>query len=48
LKEAEERIKQAEERVKESARNLKKLSVLTDEQIASATGLSLETVKALL
>jgi len=55
LKEADNRIKQAEnkakqaaeEKAKESARNLKELGVLTDEQIAGATGLNLETVKTL-
>jgi len=44
LKEVEKQVKQAKE---ESASNLKRLCVLTDEQIASVTGLSLERVKAL-
>jgi len=40
----EEQVKQAKE---ESARNLKLLCVLTDEQIASVTGLSLERIETL-
>jgi hypothetical protein len=50
-KQAEEKAKQAKEKakqqVKESARHLKALNILSYEQIASATGLSLENVKAL-
>jgi hypothetical protein len=44
LKEVEKQIKQAKE---EAARNLKRLCILTDEQIASVTGLSLERIEAL-
>ncbi|TGN99824.1 hypothetical protein PN36_33225 [Candidatus Thiomargarita nelsonii] len=52
LKEAKKMVKQAEEKAKQqvkesAARHLKALNVLSDEQIASATGLSLESVKAL-
>ncbi|RKZ77979.1 MAG: hypothetical protein DRR19_27135 [Candidatus Parabeggiatoa sp. nov. 1] len=44
----DEGIKEGEEKgVKETARNFKALGALTEEQIASATGLSLEVVKAL-
>ena len=47
-KEGEEKgRKEGEEKIKEAACNLKALGTLTDEQIASATGLSLEMVKAL-
>ncbi|HEW97521.1 MAG: hypothetical protein DRR16_17140 [Candidatus Parabeggiatoa sp. nov. 3] len=47
-----EGIKEGEENgrkkgIKETARNFKALGTLTDEQIASATGLSLEMIKAL-
>ena len=42
------RFKEGEEKgVKETARNLKALGVLTEEEIASVTGLSLKVVKAL-
>ena len=51
LKEVEKQIKQIKEEAaqvkEESARNLKRFSTLTDEQIANVTGLSLETIKAL-
>jgi len=39
--------KEGEEKMKEAARNFKALGALTDEQIANATGLSLEIVKTL-
>jgi predicted transposase/invertase (TIGR01784 family) len=40
-------LKEGSERLKETARNLKALGTLTEEQIASATGLTLEQVKML-
>ncbi len=43
----DEGIKEGKKKMKEAARNLKALGTLTDEQIASATGLSLEMIKAL-
>lgn len=58
LKEVEKQVKQIKEEAaqvkeeaaqvkEESARNLKRFSTLTDEQIASVTGLSLEKIKTL-
>jgi predicted transposase/invertase (TIGR01784 family) len=48
FKKGEEKgLKEGEERIKETARNLKALGTLTMEQIASATGLTLEVVKGL-
>jgi predicted transposase/invertase (TIGR01784 family) len=48
FKEGEEKgRKEGEEKLKETARNLKALGALTEEQIASVTGLTLEVVKAL-
>jgi len=46
-KEGEEKIRKAEKKIRETAQNLKKLGALSDEQIASATGLSLDEVGAL-
>jgi len=43
----QEGIKEGEEKMKQAARNLKVLGTLTDEQIATATGLTVDTVKAL-
>jgi predicted transposase/invertase (TIGR01784 family) len=48
FKEGEEKgRKEGEEKLRTTARNFKALGTLTEEQIASATGLSLEIVKAL-
>ena len=45
--EGEEKIREAQNRLIETAQNFKSLGSLTDEQISSATGLSLDHVQAL-